>query len=496
MMKRRVLSLCMAMVIVFGMLATGQVTGSAAIHASEVSLPSDVAMLEAPLEDVDEAIREVIEEGMMPGATVLIARNGKIVKQGAYGFAAMYVDDDFTEMDDPVDMQTDTIFDMASISKLFTAVAVMQLWDQGYFDVDDPVSAYIEEYNTDEKREITIKQLLTHTSGEKPGPTGNLYEMDGDREALLQYVMEEPLENEPGAEYVYSDINYITLGVLVERLSGEREDVYVKEHILKPLGLSDTMYNPPERLKSRIAATEYQPWTDRGMVWGSVHDEKAWALDGVAGHAGVFSSAPDMNTFAQMLLNKGSYQGKEIVSEAAFDLMNTNWNEAYPGQEHGLGWDLNQEWYMSVLAEEDTLGHTGFTGTSIVVSPKLEAVVILLTNNVHPTRDNPSTNPIRKETAGLTASSIYAWDASMMQQLVERFRDRGDISSEEVGHLLDMHLEAVKHYEKTNQMEKVQKHLDGFQRLLLFEYNNGSLSETAYEALEQDTEYLTDSWKE
>lgn len=492
-MNKRIFTVFITMVIVYGMLIMPPQVSYALTDANQVMSPEEEAMLEQPLEDIDETVMEGIQDGIMPGATVLVSRHGNIVKQDAYGFAAKYVDDDFTEMDDPVDMQTDTIFDMASISKLFTAVAVMQLWDQGYFELDDPVSDYISEYDTTEKRAITIKQLLTHTSGEKPGPSGNLYEMDGDREELLTVVMEEPLENEPGEAYVYSDINYITLGVLVERLSGEREDDYVENHILSPLGLSDTLYNPSDALKSRIAATEYQPWTDRGMVWGSVHDEKAWALDGVAGHAGVFSSASDMNVFAQMLLNKGSYQGEQIVSEEAFDLMNTNWNEAFPDQEHGLGWDLNQDWYMDILAEEDTLGHTGFTGTSIVVSQKLDTVVILLTNNVHPTRDNPSTNPVRKETASKTASAIYAWDADMMQQLVERFDNRDEISNEETVRSLDIHLAAVKRFEETNQTDKVLKHMEGFQNLLA--YNEDLMSDTAYEALNQEADYLMGKWE-
>lgn len=493
-MNKRIFSVFVTMVIVYGMLFMQPLMGNA-IANPELSSPIEESMLEEPLEAIDTVVQEGIDDNVMPGATVLVSRHGNIVKQDAYGYAAKYEDDDFTEMDDPVEMQENTIFDMASISKLFTAVAVMQLWDKGYFELDDPMADYLPEYDTSEKRDITIKQLLTHTSGEKPGPTGNLYEMDGDREELLAYVMDEPLENDPGEAYVYSDINYITLGVFVERLSGEREDDYVEKHILNPLGMSDTMYNPSDDLRSRIAATEYQPWTDRGLVWGSVHDEKAWALDGVAGHAGVFSSALDMNTFSQMLMNKGSYQDDQIVSEEAFDLMNTNWNEAFPDQEHGLGWDLNQDWYMDVLAEEDTLGHTGFTGTSMVVSLEMDTVVILLTNNVHPTRDNPTTNPIRKQTAAKTASAIYAWDAGMMQQMVDRFKDLDDISDDDTARLLDTHLAAVKQFEETNQTEKVLKHLEGFQDLLEFQYDEDLISDTAYETLNQDAAYLMNDWK-
>lgn len=486
------MSILVMLVVVYGMLIMQSQTSYAAHTALQPGTPEQEEMLTQPLADIDEAIRAAITEDVMPGAVVLVARNGSIVKRDAYGYAARYTDDDFTEMEDPVVMQEDTIFDMASISKLFTATAIMQLWDQDYFSLDDPVSDYISEYDTGEKRDITIQQLLTHTSGEKAEPSKNLYEIDGDREELLKYVMDEPLENEPGKAYVYSDINYITLGVLVERLSGEREDTYVEKHILEPLALSDTMYNPPKELKPRIAATELQPWTDRGMVWGSVHDEKAWALDGVAGHAGVFSSADDMANFSQMLLNKGNYEGESIVSEEALDLMNTNWNDAYPEQDHGLGWDLNQDWYMGMLAEEDTFGHTGYTGTSLVVSPRLDTIVILLTNRVHPTRDTVSTNPIRKKVAEKTASSIYAWNASSMQEQVESLRDKGELADGNVARLLDVHLAAVKRFAETNQTEKVLKHLNGFQNLLEYKRNEGHLSDKAYDSLMHDTKYLVE----
>lgn len=491
-MKSRAISFLLAFVMVMGIFVMPLQTGFAAAGSLEPGSPEQEEMLTEPLDDIDDAIEEAISDDVMPGAVALIARNGKIVKQDAYGYAARYTDDDFTEMDDPVDMQEDTIFDMASISKLFTAIAVMQLWDEDYFELDDPVSDYIPDYDTDEKRDITIKQLLTHTSGEKPGPSENIYELDGDREELLEIVMEEPLENDPGEAYVYSDINYITLGVLVEHLSGERQDAYVDQHILEPLELSETMYNPTEDEKINIAATEYQPWADRGLVWGSVHDEKSWALDGVAGHAGVFSSAEDMAVFLEMLLEEGSFQDEQIVSEDAFDLMNTNWNEEFPDQDHGLGWDLNQDWYMDVLAEEDTLGHTGFTGTSVVASPEKGTTVILLTNRVHPTRDTVSTNPIRKKVAEKTAASVYAWNAGSMRQLVDSLNQKEEILDEDAARKLDVHLAAVEQYEDTDQTEKVQKHLENMQDLLAFQQNENVISEEAYETLNRDVDYLMD----
>src|SRR5699024_5458830 len=217
--RRRIIPIMYAFALVFTMLSAQPQAIQAEILGLEPDSPENVEMLQQPLDDLDGEIEEAISEKVMPGAVVLIARDGKVVKHDAYGYAARYIDDDFTEMDEPVEMQEDTIFDMASISKLFTAVGVMQLWDQGYFALDERVADYLPEYDTDEKEEITIKQLLTHTSGEKAGPSMPLYEIDGTREDRLDFTMAEPLQHAPGEEYVYSDINYMTLGVLIERLS-------------------------------------------------------------------------------------------------------------------------------------------------------------------------------------------------------------------------------------------------------------------------------------
>jgi CubicO group peptidase (beta-lactamase class C family) len=361
-------------------------------------------MMQAPLDAIDAQIQTAIQNKVMPGAVVLIARRGVIVKEQAYGYAAEYLDDKFTPMPHPVPMRTDTIFDLASVSKLFTSTAIMQLYDQGKIRLDDPVAKYIPEFAANGKEQVTIRQLLTHTSGFEPWIP--LYKMDSTRDERLQEVFKQPLEYPPGTHYVYSDLNLITLGALVERLSGERLDTYVHDHITAPLGMNDTMYNPPASLKWRIAATEYQPWTNRGLVWGQVHDENAWSLDGVAGHAGVFSTARDLAVFAQMILDGGVYKGKRILSKEAVKLMNENQLPQFPGDDHGLGWELNQGWYMDALGDANTLGHTGFTGTSIVVSPDNDTICIVLTNRVHPTRNTVSTNPVRRMVARQAALAI------------------------------------------------------------------------------------------
>ncbi|BAC12623.1 beta-lactamase (cephalosporinase) [Oceanobacillus iheyensis HTE831] len=494
-MRKKVMSLLFTFILLFSTF----ISGATGIYASESGLnpgdAHDVEMLQQPLDDLDPFIENAISDQVMPGAVVLVARDGQIVKHDAYGYAARYTDGNFTEMENPIEMQENTIFDTASISKLFTATAIMTLWDEGLFELDDPVALYIPEFASNGKEEVTIKQLLTHTSGFRASTTVPVHEIEGDREDRLDFVLNETLEVPPGTRYLYSDVDFITLGVLIERLSGQRQDEYVAENITEPLQMSDTMYSPPASLKNRIAATEYQANVNRGLVWGSVHDEKAWALDGVAGHAGVFSSAEDLAVFGQMMLNEGSYQGEQILSEEAFDLITTNWNGAFPGQDQGLGWELNQSWYMDDLAEQNTIGHTGYTGTSIVISPNKKSITILLTNRVHPTRNTVSTNPTRRMVSEKTASAIDAWSAESMASLVNRLVDRGEITDVSTTRSLLTHLRTVSHFESLDQAHKVRKHLEGLQLLVDFHNENNSISDNAYETLTTDIDYLTGKWQ-
>jgi CubicO group peptidase (beta-lactamase class C family) len=354
--------------------------------------PKAAGLNAKPLNELDATIRQAIRDKVMPGTVVLIARRGTIVKWDTYGHAACYADDRLTPLNAPIAMRKDTLFDLASISKIFTATAAMKLYEQGKFKLDDPVAKYIPEFAQNSKANVTIRQLLTHTSGFRPGLP--LYKMGKNREDRLQIIFTAPLDHPPGTAYVYSDLNMITLGALVERLSGKRLDQFVKDEITDPLGMKDTLYNPPASLKERIAATEYQPWTGRRLVWGQVHDEKAYALDGVAGHAGIFSTAHNLAVFAHMFLMKGKYGNQRILKESTVDLMEHNFNTSFPGDDHGLGWELSQGWYMDALSGSHAIGHTGFTGTSLVINRDLGTITILLTNRVHPTRNTVSTNPV------------------------------------------------------------------------------------------------------
>ncbi|WP_243355398.1 serine hydrolase domain-containing protein [Bacillus litorisediminis] len=398
-----------------------QAPSSPVLHLGSIQ---GAGMVEQPLKEIDTAMESLIQEGVMPGAVTFVARRGHIVQHEAYGHSYLYADDAKTPAEDPITMQKDTIFDLASISKIFTTTAAMILYEDGLFELDDPVAAYIPEFAANGKEDVTIRQLMTHTSGFTAWVP--LYTIGESREDRLQYVFQYPLANDPGSAYTYSDLNMITLGALVERLSGQRLDEFVREQITEPLGMKDTMYNPSEALKHRIAATEYQPWTNRGLVWGEVHDEIAWSLDGVAGHAGVFSTAQDLAIFAHMFLNDGTYGSKQILKPETIKLLSENQIPEFPGDDHGLGWELAQGWYMDGLSEASTLGHTGYTGTSIVINQNNDTIAILLTNRVHPTRSTVSTNPARRQFARLVADAIPVSIPSEEGAWFSGYGDRAD----------------------------------------------------------------------
>nr|WP_244535785.1 serine hydrolase domain-containing protein [Lentibacillus halodurans] len=361
-------------------------------------------MMEEPLNDIDTVIESTINDDVMPGAVTFVARQGHIVQHQAYGNAVLYQDDSGNELNDPISMNKDTIFDVASLSKIFTTIAAMKLYEEGQLKLDDPVANYIPEFSQNGKEHVTIRHLMTHTSGFTAWVP--LYTIGDAREDRLQYVFEYPLDNEPGTTYTYSDLNMITLAAIIERLSGKRLDDFVKDNITDPLDMTNTMYNPPETLKERIAATEYQPSTNRGLVWGEVHDENAWALDGVAGHAGVFSTANDLAKLGHMMINDGQYGNVQILQPETVELLAKNQLPQFPGDEHGLGWEVAQGWYMDALSDTSAIGHTGFTGTSIVINRNNDTIAILLTNRVHPTRDTVSTNPARRQLARQVADAI------------------------------------------------------------------------------------------
>jgi CubicO group peptidase (beta-lactamase class C family) len=340
---------------------------------------------------------------MYAGAVGIMGHDGKIVERDASGWASRYATDTAElPRDQWVPMRDDTLFDLASVSKLFTSLTVVQLIEEGKVDLESPVAAYLPEFAANGKESVTVRQLLTHTSGFVAWlPLWSKYP---DKAARIKAVMDQPLTNPAGSTYLYSDLNLITLGVMVERLRGKPLDQVVAERITGPLRMRDTGYNPTD--KRRAAATEYQTAPARGMVRGEVHDENSWSLGGVAGHAGVFSTVDDLAVLSQALLNGGTYRGHRILSRDSVSLLITNFNGPFPGDDHGLGFELNQRWYMDALSGPQTAGHTGYTGTSIVIDFSSRSCAVLLTNRVHPSRNWGSSNLARREWAGGLAQAM------------------------------------------------------------------------------------------
>ncbi|NHA67879.1 serine hydrolase domain-containing protein [Phycicoccus flavus] len=366
--------------------------------------PAPIATATAQIDGFEEP--QANGHPMYAGAVGLMGHDGAVVARHHSGYALRYADAS-TELprEQWVPMRDDTVFDLASVSKLFTSLVTVQLIEQGEVDLEAPVATYLPEFAANGKEDVTVRMLLTHTSGFTSWLP--LYSRYPDEASRIQAVMDQPPTNPPGSTYLYSDLNLITLGVLAERVTGQSLDVLVHDRITAPLGMDDTGYNPTDR--QRTAATEYQATPPRGLVWGEVHDENAWSLGGVAGHAGVFSTADDLAVLAQTLLNGGTYDGARILDRRSVELLVTNFTEAFPGDAHGLGFELDQRWYMDALSGPRTAGHTGYTGTSIVIDFASRSFAILLTNRVHPSRSWGSNNEARRAWAhGLAAAMPIA----------------------------------------------------------------------------------------
>ncbi|MFC8422616.1 serine hydrolase domain-containing protein [Streptomyces sp. NPDC057236] len=349
------------------------------------------AGLDAP--ELRRLVREVHartrgERPWAAGAVVVVGRGPVLAVREAAGWAVRYAAYD-EETDTPVElpsaervpMTVDTPFDLASLTKLFTSVAAVQQIERRTLGIDARVGAYLPDFTGAARHGITVRQLLTHTSGLRPELP--LYDCADDAERLALLRAERPV-GAPGT-YCYSDLNMLLLQHVLERITGRTLDVLVRDGITRPLGMTATGFGPCPS----AAATEDQrrPWAkaDRGMLRGEVHDENAWALGGVAGHAGLFSTAGDLAVFCRTLLASGSYGPARILGPDYVDLLFTP---------PGLGFALDQPWFMGELAGRGAAGHTGFTGTSLVLDRVTDTYVILLANTVHPRRPvSPDSGP-------------------------------------------------------------------------------------------------------
>ncbi|WP_236076330.1 serine hydrolase domain-containing protein [Streptomyces coffeae] len=344
------------------------------------------------------ALPEALPEGERPWcAGVALAAgtgSGPLVRE-ASGWAVRYAAHDRElprERWEPV--RADTLFDLASLTKLFTTIVAVRALERGRIALDAPVASYAPAFTAAAEHGITVRQLLTHTSGLVPELP--LYDCASAEERLTRLTCEPPA-TAPGTARRYSDLNFLLLQAVLEGAEGEPLDRLVHDTITGPLGMTSTRFRPPASWLPRIAATEDQrrPWgkLDRGMVRGTVHDENAYALGGIAGHAGLFATAGDLAVLCRTLLRGGD----PLLAPSSVDLMLTA---------PGLGFEIDQPWFMGELAGRGAAGHTGFTGTSLVLDRATDSYLVLLANTVHPRR-RPADN--RPRAAAATALAHAVW---------------------------------------------------------------------------------------
>ena len=338
-----------------------------------VNSPKSVGMSAARLASIDRIVMRGINAGGYPGASVVVGRQGYAVFQKGFGKLGWTASSGRVTADR-------SIYDLASLTKVVgTTTAAMILYDQGKLDLEAPVSMYLPAFSGGWKDSVTVRQLLTHRSGLPAGR--DLWRVARTPDEARAAVLSTNLECRPGQCYIYSDLGADGLGFVIEAVAGESLDVFLHDKVFEPLGMTDTFFRPADSLSYRIAPTEIAP--PRGYpLRGQVHDENAYALGGVAGHAGLFSTAADLSIFAAMMLNGGSYNGVRILSDTTVALFTRR-----AAGTRALGWDTaDGDGGSGKFLDSRAYGHTGYTGTSIWIDPERQTFVLLLTNRVHAAR--------------------------------------------------------------------------------------------------------------
>ena len=384
----------------------------AALGQVPIAKPESVSVSAERLAQMDAVINEEISNKKLPGAVVLVGRKGRIVWRKSYGARALEPSREA--------MTPDTIFDLASLTKVVaTATSIMLLVERGKLRLSDPVSLHIPELKGEGRDRITIEQLLTHVSGY--APDFDLRERWTGYDEAIKRLIKEPLRNPPGNRFTYSDIGFITLGEIVARVGGMPLDQFAQKNIFEPLRMTNTGFRPSVTLKSRIAPTERRRGQlsylgdtaanagAEGEVWlrGEVHDPTSYRMNGVAGHAGLFSTADDLAIYCQMILNGGSFGGVRILAPLTVAEMTRPRLVSTGGGTRGLGWDINSTFSSNRgdLFPLGSFGHTGFTGTSIWIDPASEMFVVFLSNRVHPDGKG-DVGPLRGRVASIVAGAV------------------------------------------------------------------------------------------
>jgi CubicO group peptidase (beta-lactamase class C family) len=347
---------------------------------------------------IDSLIQKEVNAENIPGAVIQIKKVDSILHRAAYGYAQKY-DYGMQKLENPEPMTTGHLFDVASLTKVMaTTFGIMKLLDQDMLSLDDPINNYLPEFQEGDKSKITIRHLLTHSSGLAQWvPT---YYHAENKEERYQYIANMPLKWDVGEGRHYSDLGFMLLANIIEKISDKSLDEYLKDNFYKPLHLKNTGFNPLDKGFNKIVATSHGNPFEKKMVYddefgynvdvdpkswdgwreytlhGEVNDGNAWyANSGVAGHAGLFSTVDDLQVLVDLLMDKGNYEGKKFISESVIDTFLTK--DQYG---NGLGWAMDKAFIAAEGSPEDTFGHTGFTGTNIVVVPQDSLSIIFLTN--------------------------------------------------------------------------------------------------------------------
>ena len=386
------------------------VAGPARLTATDslvVAAPAAVGLAPTLTARLDSLMRASLAAGAAPGGALAVGRHGRLVHLKGYGTT------DWPDGAPRVDAAT--LYDLASLTKVVaTTTAAMILEEEGRLDLARPVRDYVPELSAPDKAGITVRMLLTHQGGLEAGAA--LYRQHRGRAAYLAQINARPLRAAPGTQTVYSDWDMVLMQAVIERITGQTLDAFVAERVFAPLGMRDTRFTPDTSdaaLRRRIAPTMVD--TSRGgLQWGTVHDGNAWAIGGVSGHAGLFSSARDLAVFAQMLLNGGSYRGVRLLKPQTV----ARWTSPQgPTASRALGWDTPaQSSSAGQFFSPRSFGHTGFTGTSIWMDPERGVFVVLLLNRVHSRGEGTLHPALRRQVAdavqrAITDAPLIQWEA-------------------------------------------------------------------------------------
>ena len=402
-----------------------------------VGSPESVGLLSQPLKDMVANLTHFTESRnwgspshnqqvpIEPGGTTLVAHKGVIVSHFAFGQRNVWASvNGSTGTKLPANKQEnatiDTLYDLASLTKMFTTVAALRCIDKGLFSLNGTVATWLPDFAENGKGKVTVLQLLTHTSGFDADPEPGLYTATYPTYASrTKRIVTYPLKNAPGKVFLYSDLNFMNLMLLIEKVTGKKHDEVIGE-FTNLMGMNDTFFNrgniegPSFPPYGRIATQEFQEVVLGSEepkrpqpIRGTVHDENAWSLDGVSGHAGLFSTVLDTAKMCQMILNNGTYNGHSILTPASVNLIFTNLNARFgAGYEHGVGFELNQYYTAGPMANLLAASHTGFTGTSMVIDRASDTLFLHFANRVHPSREWSSNNVARETVGAWVAKSL------------------------------------------------------------------------------------------